>query len=75
MNMLQVWVQWWQFRTRQWARTAGRMGYLDGRRGYPSEEIFIAMPLHRGEPINTAGEHEGRVVAEAVIRTQEEGGQ
>lgn len=28
-------------------RFAGRIGWVDGRRGYPAEDQFVELPLHR----------------------------
>lgn len=37
-------------------RFAGRIGWIDGRRGYPGDEHFVELVLHRPAPAQSAPE-------------------
>jgi hypothetical protein len=39
---------------RTYLRYAGRIGWVDGRRGYPSEEQYQELALHRPPPVAAA---------------------
>lgn len=41
---------------RTYLRYAGRIGWVDGRRGYPSEEQYQELALHRAPPAAAAAE-------------------
>lgn len=59
---------------RTYLRYAGRIGWVDGRRGYPSEEQYQELALHRApsaaaaEAAESADEVAKRLGAEAPSR-------
>jgi hypothetical protein len=45
-------------------RFAGRIGWIDGRRGYPTDEHFVALALHQPAPALPAPESAEPALAE-----------
>ena len=64
---MKSWSSLMRLAARRAVRYAGTLGWLDGRRGYPSEEQYIEVPVYQALPLTNEGHEES---AAAVLQLE-----